>query len=110
MPAVGRGERLLQQRDAEIGEAARPQAVGFAEVVFRAGALDGVLAVDLDDLVAFAPPAAVVVLDAQHAADEVAAALGVEDQVGALRRRRALAVLGVEIELVRRRLLDTCGS
>src|SRR5262249_6914329 len=80
-------------------------AIRFAEVVFRTGALDGVLAVDVEDFIAFAPPAAVVILDTEHTAEQVSAAFGVEDQIRAFGRRRRLAVLSVEIELLRLRLV-----
>src|SRR5208337_292521 len=65
-----------------------------------AGAVHRGLAVDVHNLIPLTPPAAVIVLDAQDATQEVSAPSGLQHRVGTLRRRRALAVLGVKESLV----------
>src|SRR5207247_1388134 len=104
MPAVSGDVRLLQERNTEVRETAWPQAVRFAEIVLRAGALNGLSAIDIDNLIAFAPPAAIIVLHAQDAAEQVAAAFGLKHQIRAGGGRSALAILRVEGTLVFLRL------
>ncbi len=73
---------------------------GVREIVLRPRPVQGraLLAVHAEDVVALPPPAHGPLEDAQVAADVVAGALGVEDEVGAARvGRELLAVLGVEI-------------
>src|ERR1039458_1207410 len=40
VPPVSGGIRLFKQSDSEIGKTARAQAIGFAEIILRAGALN----------------------------------------------------------------------
>src|SRR6185312_3798389 len=64
VPAICGGIRFFKKRDAEIREASGAQPIGFAEIVFGPGALHFLMAVNVDDFVAFTPPAAVIILDA----------------------------------------------
>jgi hypothetical protein len=64
VPAVGGGIRFFENRDTKVRETSRSQPVGFAKIVFRPGALHRVAAIDIDDFIAFTPPAAIVVFDA----------------------------------------------
>ena len=90
VPAVGGGIGLFEQGDAKVRETSCPQSVRFAEIIFRPGALHRVAPVNIDDFIAFTPPTAIVVFDAQTTTEQMATPYGFENRVGAHRGSYAL--------------------
>jgi hypothetical protein len=86
MPAIRAdvpADRLvIEERDAEIRRARDPQAPGCKEIILGPRAPDGRrrFPVDVDLLVALAEPGRAAHPDAQDRADEMALALGIEEE------------------------------
>ena len=101
----GTEARAIRNRHARVRSGGHAQAPCVVEVVLGARALDEGLfvAVDVEEVVAFAEPAGLVLHHAQHRADVVSPAPHVEHVVGrAHRRRHGLLVEGMEIRRVGR--------